>query len=166
MQIYQSTDPLDAPDFDPVSYINEQVIGSIFNATHVVPRRRSDHSSEYLLTGTGRTDRVAAGANSTNSRVKIDAVIQVREQSQMGRSAEADVDEAKQTISDLYGRIVEIKEKAAHSEELVQVICKWCFLFPLTRRSISKLDAAKRNLTESLNALARLQMYSHRPLLT
>ena len=80
-------------------------------------------------------------------------MIQVREQSQMGRSAEADVDEAKQTISDLYGRIVEIKEKAAHSEELVQVICKW-----LTPRSISKLDAAKRNLTESLNALARLQM--------
>lgn len=36
------------------------------------------------------------------------------------------MDEAKQTISDLYGRIVEIKEKAAHSEELVQVICKWC----------------------------------------
>lgn len=26
-------------------------------------------------------------------------------------------------------------------------------------RNISKLDAAKRNLTESLNALARLQMY-------
>ena len=52
-------------------------------------------------------------------------MIQVREQSQMGRSAEADVDEAKQTISDLYGRIVEIKEKAAHSEELVKVICKW-----------------------------------------
>ena len=48
----------------------------------------------------------------------------MREQSQLGRSAEADVDEAKQTISDLYGRIVEIKEKAAHSEELVQVICK------------------------------------------
>ena len=85
-------------------------------------------------------------------------MIQVREQSQMGRSAEADVDEAKQTISDLYGRIVEIKEKAAHSEELVQVICKWRHLLLLTPRSISKLDAAKRNLTESLNALARLQM--------
>ena len=84
----------------------------------------------------------------------------------MGRSAEADVDEAKQTISDLYGRIVEIKEKAAHSEELVQVICKLRFSLPLTRRSISNLDAAKRNLTESLNALARLQMYSHHPLLT
>lgn len=42
----------------------------------------------------------------------------------MGRSAEEDLDEAKQTISDLFGRIIEIKEKAAHSEELVQVICK------------------------------------------
>lgn len=95
----------------------------------------------------------------------MDRLIQVREQSQQGRSAEADVDEAKQTISDLYGRIVEIKEKAAHSEELVQVICKWCSLAPFTPRSISKLDAAKRNLTESLNALARLQMYYLPPLL-
>ena len=73
----------------------------------------------------------------------------VREQSQVGRSAESDIEEAKQTINDLFSRIIEIKEKAAHSEELVQVICK----------NISKLDAAKRNLTESLNALARLQMF-------
>ena len=50
--------------------------------------------------------------------------VQVREQSQAGRAAEADINEAKQTISDLFGRIVEIKEKAVHSEELVQVICK------------------------------------------
>lgn len=166
MQIYQSTDPLDAPDFDPVSYINEQVIDFTVRGQYVVPRRGSNYPSKHLLTGTGRTDRIPAGTNSTNSKVKIDAVIQVREQSQMGRSAEADVDEAKQTISDLYGRIVEIKEKAAHSEELVQVICKWPLLSLLTRRSISKLDAAKRNLTESLNALARLQMYHYHPLLT
>lgn len=83
----------------------------------------------------------------------------------MGRSAENDVEEAKQTINDLFGRIIEIKEKAAHSEELVQVICKFSFSNRMTFRNISKLDAAKRNLTESLNALARLQMYSLRLLL-
>ena len=125
MQIYQSTDPLDAPDFDPVSYINEQVDTLIVLHELIVPRRRSHHSFEQLLTGTGRTDRIAAGPNLANCGTKNGVMIQVREQSQMGRSAEADVDEAKQTISDLYGRIVEIKEKAAHSEELVQVICKW-----------------------------------------
>ena len=48
----------------------------------------------------------------------------MRDQSQVGRSAEDDIEEAKQTINDLFARIVEIKEKAAHSEELVQVICK------------------------------------------
>lgn len=78
----------------------------------------------------------------------------------MGRSAENDVEEAKQTINDLFGRIIEIKEKAAHSEELVQVICKSLFFNGIMFRNISKLDTAKRNLTESLNALARLQMYS------
>ena len=84
---------------------------------------------------------------------------QVREQSQVGRSAESDIEEAKQTINDLFSRIIDIKEKAAHSEELVQVICKWCCVDFSMCRNISKLDAAKRNLTESLNALARLQMY-------
>lgn len=83
----------------------------------------------------------------------------MRDQSEIGRSAETDVADAKQTISDLFGRIIEIKEKAAQSEEMVQVICKWGLLRPITTRNISKLDAAKRNLTESLNALARLQMF-------
>ena len=49
----------------------------------------------------------------------------MRDQSEIGRSAETDVADAKQTISDLFGRIIEIKEKAAQSEEMVQVICKW-----------------------------------------
>lgn len=48
----------------------------------------------------------------------------------MGRSAENDIEEAKQTINDLFARIIEIKDKAAHSEELVQVICKFA-LFSL-----------------------------------
>lgn len=55
----------------------------------------------------------------------------MRDQSQVGRSAEDDIEEAKQTINDLFARIVEIKEKAAHSEELVQVICKYAFSFDL-----------------------------------
>ena len=55
----------------------------------------------------------------------------MRDQSQVGRSAEDDIEEAKQTINDLFARIVEIKEKAAHSEELVQVICKYVFSFDL-----------------------------------
>ena len=38
MQIYQSTDPLDAPDFDPVSYINEQVITLFPLHELIVPR--------------------------------------------------------------------------------------------------------------------------------
>lgn len=34
------------------------------------------------------------------------------------------------------------------------------FSYHVLLRNISKLDAAKRNLTESLNALARLQMFT------
>ena len=55
----------------------------------------------------------------------------MRDQSQVGRSAADDIEEAKQMINDLFARIVEIKEKAAHSEELVQVICKYAFSLDL-----------------------------------
>ena len=46
----------------------------------------------------------------------------MRDQSEIGRSAETDVADAKQTISDLFGRIIEIKEKAAQSEDRKSVV--------------------------------------------
>ncbi|KAK8829812.1 hypothetical protein WA577_001204, partial [Blastocystis sp. JDR] len=126
--ILDSKDPLDAPNFDPVAYINDQ-----FPDEEAMTKLNT--YSEDLKTHIDELE---------------EQILQtVRDQSEVGRSAESDVEEAKQTISDLFGRIMEIKEKAAQSEEMVQVICK----------NISKLDTAKRNLTESLNALARLQMF-------
>ena len=46
----------------------------------------------------------------------------MRDQSEIGRSAETDVADAKQTISDLFGRIIEIKEKKKSSQRFKDVI--------------------------------------------
>ena len=72
----------------------------------------------------------------------------VRSQSTGGARAKADLDQAKQAIVELSGRIQEIKSKAAQSEHMVQEIC----------RDIKKLDFAKKHLTSTITALRRLSM--------
>jgi len=74
----------------------------------------------------------------------------VREQSSAGGSAARDVAEAKDSIGDLHGKIKEIKRKADASEAMVQEIC----------RDIRRLDVAKKNLTNTINVLARLKTLS------
>lgn len=49
--------------------------------------------------------------------------------------------------SDLHFKIIEIKKKADASEQMVQEIC----------RDIRQLDVAQKHLTDTINALARLQ---------
>lgn len=71
----------------------------------------------------------------------------VREQSCAGAGAGRDVAEAKDSIGDLAAKIGEIKRKADASEAMVQEIC----------RDIRKLDVAKKNLTSTINVLARLK---------
>ena len=55
---------------------------------------------------------------------------------------------AKDSITELFGKIREIKTKAEQSEQMVQDICK----------DIRQLDVAKRHLTTSIIMLKRLQM--------
>ncbi|KAK8812475.1 hypothetical protein WA158_007709 [Blastocystis sp. Blastoise] len=126
--ILHTDDVLDSTQFDPIAYINEQFPDEM-SLSKLQPYSMS--LKEKI--------------------VKLDQQIleTVRDQSSASRDAEQDLKDAKETITELFKKIVEIKEKAGNSEELVQIICK----------DISKLDIAKKNLTESLNSLAKLQMY-------
>ena len=72
----------------------------------------------------------------------------VRSQSTGGARAKADLDQAKDAILELSGRIQDIKSKAAQSEHMVQEIC----------RDIKRLDFAKKHLTSTITALRRLSM--------
>ena len=71
----------------------------------------------------------------------------VREQSTAGRLAAKDIADAKDSIGDLHGKILEIKRKAEVSEVMVQEIC----------RDIRQLDVAKKHLTNTIMTLARLK---------
>ena len=81
-------------------------------------------------------------------RVDDEILAAVRSQSTGGARAKADLDQAKQAIVELSGRIQEIKSKAAQSEHMVEEIC----------RDIKKLDFAKKHLTSTITALRRLTM--------
>jgi hypothetical protein len=71
----------------------------------------------------------------------------VRDQSTAGRLAARDIADAKDSIGDLHGKILEIKRKAEASEQMVQEIC----------RDIRQLDVAKRHLTNTIMTIARLK---------
>ena len=81
-------------------------------------------------------------------KVDDEILAAVRSQSTGGARAKADLDQAKQAIVELSGRIQDIKSKAAQSEHMVQEIC----------RDIKKLDFAKKHLTSTITALRRLSM--------
>jgi len=81
-------------------------------------------------------------------RVDDEILTAVRSQSTGGARAKADLDQAKDAILELSGRIQDIKSKAAQSEHMVQEIC----------RDIKRLDFAKKHLTSTITALRRLSM--------
>ena len=68
--------------------------------------------------------------------------------SEMSVVSRNDLDHAKASIQDLFGKISDIRQKAEQSELMVQEIC----------RDIKKLDVAKRHLTQSITALRRFAM--------
>ena len=57
-------------------------------------------------------------------KVDDEILAAVRSQSTGGARAKADLDQAKQAIVELSGRIQDIKSKAAQSEHMVQEICR------------------------------------------
>jgi hypothetical protein len=73
---------------------------------------------------------------------------QVRYQSLASAKGKRELEQAKQSIDDLFKQIVEIKDKAEKSERMVEEVC----------RDIKSLDYAKKNLTVSITTLKRLNM--------
>eukprot|EP01091_Cochliopodium_minus_P009180 TRINITY_DN2198_c5_g2_i1.p1 TRINITY_DN2198_c5_g2~~TRINITY_DN2198_c5_g2_i1.p1 ORF type:complete len:753 (+),score=246.17 TRINITY_DN2198_c5_g2_i1:49-2307(+) len=78
-----------------------------------------------------------------------DILGQVRDQSITGFKAKKDLEMANRSIQDLFNKIYDIKNKAEKSEEIVTEIS----------RDIKSLDYAKKNLTDTIRTLQRLQMY-------
>lgn len=126
-QVFKSDDPLDSKDFNPVDYIN-----SIF------PTEQSLANIDDVV-------------NKMRLRIRgLDEEIRtvVRGQTNIGHEGRQALDEAQQAIQQLFAKIIDIKEKADKSEQMVKEIT----------RDIKQLDHAKRHLTSSITTLNHLHM--------
>eukprot|EP00003_Mantamonas_plastica_P024494 TRINITY_DN4568_c0_g3_i3.p1 TRINITY_DN4568_c0_g3~~TRINITY_DN4568_c0_g3_i3.p1 ORF type:complete len:848 (+),score=315.31 TRINITY_DN4568_c0_g3_i3:203-2545(+) len=94
-------------------------------------------------------DQVVYKLRSNIRKLDYDILNSVRAQTEAGARGKEDLDEAKDAIKQLYSKIKEIKTKADQSETMVNEICK----------GIKSLDNAKKNLTNTITELRRLQMW-------
>lgn len=125
-EVCPSTDPLDSKDFDPTEYINklfptEQSLSSI------------DETITRMRTKVQQLDEEIRGV--------------VRGQADVGHDGRQALEEAQQTIQELFKKIRDIKEKAERSEDMVRKITG----------DIKQLDNAKKHLTDSVRTLERLR---------
>ncbi|XP_067032870.1 vacuolar protein sorting-associated protein 53 homolog [Acropora muricata] len=126
-QVFESDDPLDSKDFNPVDYINT-----------VFPTEQSLANIDDVV-------------NKMRLRIRgLDEEIRtvVRGQTNIGHEGRQALDEAKEAIHQLFTKIIDIKEKADKSEQMVKEIT----------RDIKQLDNAKRHLTSSITTLNHLHM--------
>ena len=128
-EVLPSADPLDSPSFDPIAYIN------------------ASFPDESSLAG-NKLDVFLSGLRKQVKQYNDIITRDVREHS-CTRSVTRDaIDHATASITQLFNKIKQIKDKAAESEVMVQEICK----------DIRSLDHAKRHLTATIIALRNLHM--------
>ncbi len=131
-EVMPSTDPLDSRDFDPVAFINDK-----FPTEPSLSANGKHTLDAYLATLRRRVVNL-------NDQITVD----VRQHSTERSKTAAAIGSAKAAINDLFNKIKAIKEKAKHSEVMVQEIC----------RDIKSLDYAKKHLTTTINALRNFHM--------
>lgn len=122
-----SGDELDQPDFDAIEYINRKFV--------------DEESLEELDDFIARHEQEISDLDTDIRKI-------IRDQGTMGATASRDLQEAKNSILDLFRKVEEIKSKADQAEEMVEEICK----------DIKQLDVAKKNLTFTIKTLKNLQM--------
>ncbi|XP_014018191.1 vacuolar protein sorting-associated protein 53 homolog [Salmo salar] len=126
-QVFPSQDPLDRADFNAVEYINtlfptEQSLANIDDVVNKI--------------------RLKIRCLDDNIRTVV------RGQTNVGQDGRQALEEAQVAISQLFGKIKDIKDKAEKSEQMVKEIT----------RDIKQLDHAKRHLTTSITTLNHLHM--------
>eukprot|EP00752_Nemacystus_decipiens_P002803 g2616.t1 len=129
-------DPLNAPEFDPVAYLN-----------HQFPSERSlDRLDPFM-------------ANTAQQISDLDEEISrtVQAQSEAGHQATKDVDEAKAAIRELFEKIRDMKAKAEQSEVMVQEICRDIKQLDFAKRHLQTTITALKRLHMLVTAVDQLQ---------
>jgi hypothetical protein len=144
-EVIPSTDPLDAPDFNPIDHINR-----------LFP-------TEESLSG---AEDYAAELEEGMSRLDEEILVTVRQQTSAGPSARRDLDAGKSAMAELFGKVREIKYKADRSEQMVHDICRDIKSLDYAKSHLTLTITALKRLqmlvtaTEQLAVMARERMYS------
>uniref|UniRef100_A0A6A7G204 Vacuolar protein sorting-associated protein 53 homolog n=1 Tax=Hirondellea gigas TaxID=1518452 RepID=A0A6A7G204_9CRUS len=131
-EVLPSDDPLDAPDFDAVDFINK-----LFPDEASLGPPDGGDLTQFLRKSRGKINQL-----------EDDISRAVRDASSERTKTENSIVDAREAIQELFAKVKSIKEKANESEIMVKEIC----------RDIKKLDYAKKNLTATITALKRLHM--------
>uniref|UniRef100_UPI00358EA9D0 vacuolar protein sorting-associated protein 53 homolog n=1 Tax=Myxine glutinosa TaxID=7769 RepID=UPI00358EA9D0 len=126
-EVFPSQDPLDKPDFNVVEYINT-----------LFPTEQSLSNIDEVVS------KIRLKIRHLDDEIRM----VVRGQSNVGQDGRQALEEAQQSIQELFTKIRDIKEKAEKSEQMVKEIT----------RDIKQLDHAKRHLTTSITTLNHLHM--------
>ncbi|OHT08418.1 hypothetical protein TRFO_23103 [Tritrichomonas foetus] len=125
-----------------IDNIDTQLSTSDFNAVEYIDKLLPDDGSLIDLTKT--IQKIQARMQQTTESIRE----AVRSNSVTGNNSEAILKDTQNAISDLSGRIQNIRGQAVNTENVVSQICK----------DIKPLDNAKKNLTTTVTTLRRLQM--------
>ena len=135
-EVFPSDDPLDAPDFDPVDYINE-----------MFPTEQSLVNLDDVL---------------SDYKCKIQVIDEdmrriVRGQTSVGDDAAASLDEAQVAIVELFAQIRDIKTKAAESESMVRDITSDIKQLDTAKRNLTLAITTLNHLHMLVGGVSTLQ---------
>lgn len=127
---------LDAPDFDPVEYINKQF------------------PTEVSLVG---VDGFIAKLRKQQQQTDEEIRHAIRRQAAFGRRTRGDLDEAKKAVRELFERIQGIKSKAEQSEVLVRDVCRDIKSLDIAKRNLTHTITSLKRLVMLVTALEQLR---------
>jgi hypothetical protein len=143
--VVPSTDPLDAPDFNPTSHINK-----------LFPNEESLSSA----------DTVSSELQEQMTALDEEILQTVRQQTTAGSHARKDIESGKAAMRDLFEKVHDIKAKAERSQQMVHEICRDIKSLDYAKRHLTQTITALKRLqmlvtaTEQLSVMARERMYS------
>lgn len=135
-ELYPSTDPLDAPDFDPVSYINSQF------------------PNEQSLSG---IELVQASLKEQYTIVTSEISQLIREQANLRESALSQLTNSKSTIKELQDKIGVMRKKAETSEEMVEEICQDIRSLDIAKKNLTKVVSSLKRLGMLTHGIEQLE---------
>eukprot|EP01114_Cavostelium_apophysatum_P021812 TRINITY_DN7705_c0_g1_i1.p1 TRINITY_DN7705_c0_g1~~TRINITY_DN7705_c0_g1_i1.p1 ORF type:complete len:856 (+),score=183.73 TRINITY_DN7705_c0_g1_i1:75-2642(+) len=136
-QIIPSTDPLDAPNFNPIDYING-----------LFPNEHSLADIEIAIS------KMKSSIAATDAEI----LKSVRTQVTTGYKGRQDLEDAQENIRQLFSKVSEIKSKAEQSDRMVTEICREIKSLDFAKRNLTTTITAIRRMQMLTSAVDQLKL--------